>query len=206
MRQAATTVTVCFCLVLVSSAHAHGADDAGAAAGKIDRARRLIEAKDHASAAALLEDLLPEAGARERPVILPLLRQSYEVLAHGAEAAGNEREAAYYRDNLAILNASRGAREPAGEPKPPVKSPEKPRSPAPNSLPAAVQTEKDRQRDQDKTVMPAPAHAESGRGLEKPAARSEPPAVAAPPAVSDPPIVAAPKPAGTRTASPPESE
>ncbi len=184
MRQAATTVTVCFCLILASSAHGAGADDAGAAAGTIDRARRLIEAKDNASAASLLEDLLLEAGARERPMILPLLRQSYEALAHEAEAAGNERKAAYYRDNLAILNANRGAREPAREPNARVKSPEKPRSPAPTNLPAAQRLEKDRERDRDKTVMPAPAHAEIGRALEKPAAQagSEPAALTEPPA------------------------
>ena len=204
MRQAATTMTLCFCMVLASSAR--GTDDAGAAAGTIDRARRLIDAKDNASAAALLEDLLLEAGARERPMILPLLRQSYEVLAHAAEAAGNEREAAYYRDNLAILNASPGAREPAREPKPSVKSPEKPRSPAPTKLPAAQRTEKVRERDQDKTVIPVPAAAESGRALEKTAARSQPPVVAAPPAVSEPAIVAAPESSGTRSSSEPESE
>ena len=67
MRQAAITVTVCLCLLL--AAPARGGDGASASAGTIARARRLIDAKDYASATALLEDLLLEASAGERTVI-----------------------------------------------------------------------------------------------------------------------------------------
>ena len=64
------------------------------AAGTIAQAKRLIEAKDYSQAATLLEDLLPEADAKERRSILDLLRQSYEAMAREAKAAGNDREAA----------------------------------------------------------------------------------------------------------------
>ena len=98
---------------------------------RYDRAaRRLLDAKDYASAATLLEDLLLESGAKERTEILGMLKQSYEVLAREAEAAGREREAADYRDNLAILGASQPPSEPVGPTSPRVKPPQAPRSPA----------------------------------------------------------------------------
>jgi Peptidase MA superfamily len=184
MRQAATTVTVCFCLVLASSAR--GGDRASAASDTIDRARRLIDAKDYASAATLLEDLLLEAGARERSVILAVLKQSYEALARQAEAAGRDREAAYYRDNLAILNTSPPARGPARTANANVKPPAKPPSPAITNDLTTQRPEQNRKRDQEKAAIPAPKQAASGRNLEEPAARSEPPIAAAPPVVAEP--------------------
>ena len=109
MRQAVTTVIVCICLVLATAARA--GDAASEATGTIARALRLIDAKDYASATTLLEDLLLETKAKERAAILGILRQSYEVMAREAEAAGRDREAAHYRDNLAILGASKLAPE-----------------------------------------------------------------------------------------------
>ena len=129
MRQAATTVTVCLCFAV--AAPARGGDGASdAAAGTIARATRLIDAKDYASATTLLEDLLLESGAEERPAILGILKQSYEVMATQAEAAGREREAAHYRDNLAILSASPPQRVPARASSTRVNRREAPQSPA----------------------------------------------------------------------------
>jgi hypothetical protein len=102
MRKAASTLAVACSLVLLVSTLWHGA--ALAANGAIDQARRLIEANDHAAAAALLEDALVDADSKDRPAIVQLLRQSYTIMAKRAEEAGHKREAAHYRDNLAILN------------------------------------------------------------------------------------------------------
>ncbi len=71
----------------------------------------------------VLEDALLEAPAKDRPAILDLLRQSYEVLARKAEASGRTREAAHYRDNLAILGRSR---EPGRQARPIESRPESP--------------------------------------------------------------------------------
>jgi len=102
MRKAATTLAVACSLAILVSTLAHGAPlDA---AGAIAQARRLIEANDHPAAVVLLEDALIEAQSKDRPTIVHLLRQSYTVMAKRAEDAGRTREAAYYRDNLAILN------------------------------------------------------------------------------------------------------
>ena len=128
MRQAVTTVIVCICLVLATAAHA--GDAASETAGTIARALRLIDAKDYASATTLLEDMLLETKAKERAVILGILRQSYEAMAKEAEAAGRDREAAHYRDNLAILGASK----PAPGPATPAK--ERPPAPLPPKKPA----------------------------------------------------------------------
>ena len=102
MRQAVTTMIVGLTLALSPVAQVSAlAEDA---AGTIDRARRLIEAKDYSPATILLEDLLPEADAGERRSILDLLRQSYEAMAREAKATGNEREAAHLQDNIAIID------------------------------------------------------------------------------------------------------
>ncbi len=178
MRQAATTVTVCLCLLLASLAR--GGDGTTAVNNTVDRARRLIDAKDFGSAATLLEDLLIEAPARERPAILAVLRQSYEALARQADAAGRDREAAHYRDNLAILNKSAPAREEARPVNPRVKPPEKPRSPAPANDLTTQRPEKERQGDKEKTAIPAPKQAAIGPALLEPAVLSEPPIVAKP--------------------------
>ena len=61
----------------------------------------------------VLEDLLVEAEAKEKPAILDLLRQSYTELARQAQLSGREREAAHYRDNLAILDQGRPATPPS---------------------------------------------------------------------------------------------
>jgi hypothetical protein len=102
MRKAAATLAVGCSFALLISTLSHGA--AFAAEGAVAQARRLIEAGDHAAAAALLEDALLETEAKDRPTIVQLLRQSYTLLAKRAEVAGRQREAAHYRDNLAILN------------------------------------------------------------------------------------------------------
>jgi hypothetical protein len=129
MRQAVTTMIVGLSLALstVARVSALAAD----AAGTIDRARRLIEAKDYSPATILLEDLLPEADANERRSILDLLRQSYEAMAREAKAAGNDREAAHLQDNIAIINRARGAGPAADKP-----SEEKTKKPAASPKPA----------------------------------------------------------------------
>ena len=121
---------------------------AGLGAGSVPQARRLIEAGDHAAAMKLLEDALIEARPGDRPAILDLLRQSYEVLARKAEASGRAREAAHYRDNLAILEQVREPARPVpAHPEPPARSKaaparakaaEGPRSPTPSSRPATA--------------------------------------------------------------------
>ncbi|MFI5460635.1 MAG: peptidase MA family metallohydrolase [Isosphaerales bacterium] len=102
MRQAVTTMIVGILLALAPLTRA--GDGGTDATGSIAQARRLIEAKDHASATMVLEDLLLEARAKDKAAILDLLRQSYTVLARQAQGAGRERDAAHYRDNLAILD------------------------------------------------------------------------------------------------------
>ncbi len=86
MRQAVTTIGVGLFLVLAQPVG--GGTAPGTGVGPIDQARRLIEAGDHASALTVLEDALLESPSQDRPTILGLLRQSYEVLARKAEAAG----------------------------------------------------------------------------------------------------------------------
>jgi hypothetical protein len=104
MRLAVTTLIVCLSLGRSPSAHAN--DGGTTAAGTLAQARRLIEAKDYPSATVLLEDLLPDADLKDRPAILELLRKSYQVMARAAQAAGRDREAAHYLDNLAIIARS----------------------------------------------------------------------------------------------------
>ncbi len=88
MRHPLTTIIVGLGLILATTAR-------GGTARSRDRDRspgcRLIEAGDHAAALTILEDALIEATAKDRPTILDLLRQSYEVLARKAEAAGKTR-------------------------------------------------------------------------------------------------------------------
>ncbi len=153
MHQAVTTVIVCFCLALAPAAQA--GDGASEAAGTIARARRLIDAKDYASATMLLEDLLLEAKPKERATILGILRQSYEVMAKEAEAAGRDREAAHYRDNLAILAASKLAPEPAvpaGPAKPRTQAPPRPKSTA-EKIVAAAEKVRDQALSADLTTL-----------------------------------------------------
>jgi hypothetical protein len=126
MRQALTTMIVGLSLALspLAQVSARATD----AAGTIARARRLIEAKDYSPATILLEELLPEADANDRRSILELLRQSYEAMAREAKAAGNDREAAQFRDNIAIINRAQGvvlhpAKSSEGKTKKPAASP-----------------------------------------------------------------------------------
>lgn len=185
MRKAVTTVIVCICLGLASAARA--GDAASEAAGTIARARRLVDAKDYASATTLLEDLLLEAPARERSAVLGILRQCYEVMAREAESAGRDREAAHYRDNLAILGADQPAREPARPANPRTKRTPGPESP-PVTIDQAAQKSKGRPRPVDpKILIPAPKSESAARALEEPAALPEPAEMARPePASSRP--------------------
>src|SRR5262245_23641959 len=102
MRQAVTTMIAGISLAIVPMTVRAGSGESDVT-GSIAQARRLIEAKDHASAMIVLEDLLIEAPTKDKTAILELLRQSYSVLAREAQAAGRERDAAHFRDNLAIL-------------------------------------------------------------------------------------------------------
>ncbi len=111
MRQAVTTVIMGISLVLAPLTRAGGAGTD--ATGSIAQARRLIEAKDFAAAMTVLEDLLIEAEAKEKPAIVDLLRQSYAELARQAQLSGRGRDAAHYRDNLAILDQGRPATPPS---------------------------------------------------------------------------------------------
>ena len=98
----------------------------------IAQAERLIAANSHAAAVVLLEDLLADVEPKKRPAILELLKKSYDVLAREAKAAGRDREAAHYRDNLAIIEQSRDATTPAS---PPGATSGSPAGPAPTTDP-----------------------------------------------------------------------
>src|SRR5271157_5890730 len=78
----------------------------GAATGAseiLDQARTLVANREYQKAAAMLEEGLPGSPPADRGDMVGLLRQAYQNLISQAEAAGNAREAAEYRDNLAIL-------------------------------------------------------------------------------------------------------
>jgi len=117
-------VSLSLALLPLAQASGGGID----AAATIAQARRLIEAQDYPSATVLLEEVLPEANAKNRPEILDLLRQSYEVMAREAQAAGRDRDAAQYRDNLAIIER---CRRPAAPVKPNEEKPKTPANPQP---------------------------------------------------------------------------
>jgi hypothetical protein len=70
----------------------------------VTQAKSLMANGDYAKAVNVLEDALAEAGPSDRPAMIDLLRQSYRNLISQAEAAGRARDAADYRDNLAILD------------------------------------------------------------------------------------------------------
>jgi hypothetical protein len=78
----------------------------GAATGAseiLDQARTLMANREYQEAAALLEEGLPGSPPADRGDMIGLLRQAYQNLISQAEASGKAREAAEYRDNLAIL-------------------------------------------------------------------------------------------------------
>ena len=128
MRQAVRTMVAI--PLLASFSVVQAADKRIDASGTIAQAQRLIEAKDYSPAVVLLEDLLAEAEPKERPPILDLLRKSYTVMTRDAQAAGRDREAAHYRDNLAIIEHCRDVAAPA---KPADPKPAKPAAPGPIS-------------------------------------------------------------------------
>ena len=70
----------------------------------LERARILITGSEYGKAAAVLEEGLETASPSEKPALVGLLRQSYRSLIDQAEAAGKSRQAAEYRENLAILD------------------------------------------------------------------------------------------------------
>jgi len=79
----------------------------GAATGAseiLDQARTLVANREYQKAAALLEEGLPGSPPADRGDMVGLLRQAYQNLISQAEAAGKAREAAEYRDDLAILD------------------------------------------------------------------------------------------------------
>ncbi len=69
----------------------------------LDRAQTQLDRNDARAAVATLENALPSADATTRAAILDQLRKSYEPAALQAEAGGDTRQAAIYRENLAIL-------------------------------------------------------------------------------------------------------
>ncbi|HKM53413.1 MAG TPA: hypothetical protein VJY33_08380 [Isosphaeraceae bacterium] len=70
----------------------------------LERARILIAGSEHEKAAAVLEEAIETASPSDKPALVGLLRQSYRSLIDQAEAAGKSRQAAEYRENLAILD------------------------------------------------------------------------------------------------------
>jgi hypothetical protein len=142
MRQAKRTMFACVFLASLSVVQATGAGND--AAGTIAQAERLIKANDFSPAVALLEDLLAEAEPKVRPAILNLLRKSYDIMARDAKAAGRDREAAHYQDNLAIIEQCRE-----------VTTPPKPADPKTNK-PAAPGPMTDRDTSSSGTTVPQP--------------------------------------------------
>ncbi len=102
MRQVVTTMIAVLSLAFASNAGAQ--DQELGTAAKIAEARRFVAAEDFASATSLLEELLFEAGASDKPTVIELLRVCYEPMAQQAEASGRARDAGYFRENLAIIN------------------------------------------------------------------------------------------------------
>ncbi len=108
----------------------------------VDEARRRLARDDGASAVAILEEALPEAGAA-KGIVLDLLRPAYELAARQAQAAGKSREAETYRENIRILGRKpRPAQAPPVVPTPtpeaPAAAPAEPRPPDPTSAPPAL--------------------------------------------------------------------
>jgi hypothetical protein len=178
MRQAVTTLfgLLSTAFFVLAQASAEGTDGAATTA----QARRLIDAKDYSAAMVLLEDALTEADAKDRPAILELLRQSYRVMAEAAEKAGRDREAAHFRDNLAIIERRR---LPAAPPKSTEAKPSKPDATKP--LDSGNETAPSKGAAQQKTPSPTnplPGSAQDTPGASPPAAAPVPenPKLAAP--------------------------
>ena len=171
MRQAASTTIVC---IFLAASAARANDDAKSLRDAIARARRLIEVKDYRSASTLLEDVLLESGPKERREMLGILKQSYEVLASEAEAAGRSREAANYRGDVALIRTTLPDLEPAKPASPSAKPPQGTGKPAVMSEQTAKKLA-DRPRPPDPVFLITKPNAEaSGTALGEPAAMSEP--------------------------------
>ena len=69
----------------------------------LEQARLLVANHEYQKAATVLEEGLPGSAAADRAGMVSLLRQTYQNLIMQADTAGKAREAAEYRDNLAIL-------------------------------------------------------------------------------------------------------
>lgn len=101
MRHAAVTIVR---IGLILAVFASSRAGIAAEADVLERARALIAARNERQAAEILEDALADAGRSDRDTILTLLRKTYTDLVKQAQAKGQDREAALYQDNLAILN------------------------------------------------------------------------------------------------------
>ena len=111
----------------------------GAATGAseiLDQARTLVANREYQKATALLEEGLPGSPPADRGDMISLLRQAYQNLISQAEASGKAREAAEYRDNLAILE------QVPARPSVNAASPNPAHAPAPSpALPASAATD-----------------------------------------------------------------
>ncbi|WP_337174009.1 hypothetical protein [Paludisphaera sp.] len=127
MRQVLRTT-----LVLLAAATSSAlADDSAPLA----QARLKVAAKELKAAATLLEDALaatPPPAAADRKAMVDLLKETYRGLAQEARAAGSDRAAASYEDDLAILENS----SPAPSAPPPAPAPAE--APAPTPPPEAA--------------------------------------------------------------------
>ncbi len=99
MRQALLIALI----LVVSSPLGKPLDAATGASEVIDQAKALVANHEYQKAAETLEEGLPTSTAAERDEMVGLLRQTYQNLIRQCEDAGKAREAAEYRDNLAIL-------------------------------------------------------------------------------------------------------
>jgi hypothetical protein len=106
-------------LTLAGSVLMVGPASAGSgAADAVNEARALLARRDYQKATTVLEEALMEARPSDRAAIIELLRQSYRELIARAESSGKSRDAAAYRDNLAILEQAPG-HAPGDPPAPP---------------------------------------------------------------------------------------
>ncbi len=164
MRQAAKTIVIGFSLALAPAA---GAGGGGAdSPGSVAQARRLVEANDHAAALVLLEDLLLEADAKDKPEVLDLLRKTYDALAHKAAAEGRERDAAHFRDNIAIIERGQAKKS---APRADERAPQRPTPAAIPKRPAKTDGEVKQAR------LPAPRASDSPATSPQPAPATSPP-------------------------------
>lgn len=108
-----TAALLFFFTILLLHAPVWAVGEDGTVAARIAQARRLADASDHEAAIGILEDALIEAKPSDRSTIVGMLKRSYMVMASRAQAGGQSREAARYRDNLEILE--KASRKSAGQ-------------------------------------------------------------------------------------------